>query len=69
MTPVLTRDYSIDERTDALFREFSRCDPVYDDRSAGHGNDDAANGKDWHRYPASHLRHCQVKRVHVNLIP
>ena len=26
----LTRDYSIDERTDALFREFSRCDPVYD---------------------------------------
>ncbi|XP_057365663.1 uncharacterized protein LOC130686563 [Daphnia carinata] len=26
----LTRDYSIDERTDALFREFSRCDPVFD---------------------------------------
>lgn len=26
----LARDYSIDERTDALFREFSRCDPVYD---------------------------------------
>ena len=26
----LTRDYSIDERTDAIFREFSRCDPVYD---------------------------------------
>jgi len=27
---MLARDYSIDERTDALFREFSRCDPVYD---------------------------------------
>ena len=26
----LARDYSIDERTDALFREFSRCDPVFD---------------------------------------
>ena len=26
----LSRDYSIDERTDALFREFSRCDPVYE---------------------------------------
>lgn len=28
--PFLSRDYSIDERTDAIFREFSRCDPVYD---------------------------------------
>jgi hypothetical protein len=25
-----TRDYSVDEKSDALFREFSRCDPVYD---------------------------------------
>lgn len=29
-TTTITRDYSIDERTDAIFREFSRCDPVYD---------------------------------------
>ena len=29
-TTTINRDYSIDERTDALFREFSRCDPVYD---------------------------------------
>lgn len=28
--PFLSRDYSIDERTDAIFREFSRCDPIYD---------------------------------------
>lgn len=27
---MLTRDYSIDERSDAIFREFSRCDPVYE---------------------------------------
>lgn len=34
----LARDYSIDERTDALFREFSRCDPVYDSNGAkSHG--------------------------------
>jgi hypothetical protein len=24
------RDYSVDERSDALFREFSRCDPIYE---------------------------------------
>lgn len=27
---MLSRDYSIDERTDAIFREFSRCDPAYE---------------------------------------
>ncbi|XP_059488631.1 uncharacterized protein LOC132204257 isoform X2 [Neocloeon triangulifer] len=25
-----SRDYSVDEKSDALFREFSRCDPTYD---------------------------------------
>ncbi|CAB3361485.1 Hypothetical predicted protein [Cloeon dipterum] len=25
-----TRDYSVDEKSDALFREFSRCDPTYE---------------------------------------
>ncbi len=39
----LTRDYSIDERTDAIFREFSRCDPVYD--ASGSNNVGGSRGE------------------------
>ena len=50
LVPVLNRDYSIDERADALFREFSRCDPIYEKNTSR--RDDARNAgfnKRWHQ--------------------
>ena len=71
MAPMLARDYSIDERTDALFREFSRCDPVYDSRTHSEGRKDhppahmrqvsSSFNKRWHQ------RHEQRRRIFNSL--
>lgn len=51
-TTTMTRDYSIDEKTDAIFREFSRCDPVYDSTKTQSGSFSLASGR-----RAADLRH------------